>query len=77
MSTKPQQSVLLNAIDLDAYEWLSHHAPIYLEAIEVEMSRGMTPEQIRNFMLRNVGPERSGLALRLEQASRHILRMRE
>lgn len=76
-TSKTSTSPLLDAIDADAFEWLSHYSPIYLSAIEAELARGWTPEQIRNFMLRHVGPDRSGLALRAEQAARYLQRTQD
>lgn len=68
-------SPLLTAIDQDAYEWLSVYAPIYLDAIEKEMRSGRTPSDIRQIVSTNIGPDRQALALRCEQAARHLAAM--
>lgn len=65
-------SPLLAAIDYDAYEWLATNAPHYLAAIEKEIQSGRSPEAIRQIVSSRVGSERQGLALRCEQAARHI-----
>lgn len=65
-------SPLMAAIDYDAYEWLATNAPHYLTAIEKEIQNGRSPETIRQIVSGCVGPERQGLALRCEQAARHI-----
>lgn len=66
------QSPLLIAIDQDAYEWLAVYAPIYLAAIERELSMGRSPLDIRQIVSSNIGPDRQALALRCEQAARHL-----
>ncbi len=65
---------LEQAIDEDAYEYLSQHAPSYIKAIDNELVRGATPEQIRWYVQVRVGADRLPLALRCEQAARHIER---
>lgn len=68
-------SPLLNAIDWDAYDYLSEQAPHFLEAIEQELAKGATPSDIRYMARRQLGPERQALVVRLEQAARYIARM--
>lgn len=63
---------LEQAIDLDAYEYLSQHAPGYLTAIGDAVRKGATPEAIRWFVQARVGPDRQPFALRCEQAARYI-----
>lgn len=65
-------SPLLHAIDRDAYDWLSHNAPYYVDAIQAELQAGKTPEQMKRVVLKNAGAERSALALRIEQAARYL-----
>ena len=61
------------AIDADGYEWLLSNAPTYVEAIERAVEAGKTPEFIRAYVAVRVGPDRQALALRCEQAARHII----
>jgi len=49
--------------------------PDIAAAVEVGIARGATPEQIRRFAVRKTG--RLELALRLEQAARYLLKLRE
>ncbi len=63
---------LQGAIDEDAYDWLSQHAPAYVQAISRALQAGSTPAQIRWFVQGQVGPDRVGLALRCEQAARWL-----
>lgn len=67
------------AIDADAYTWFTQQTfgPTYITAIERELQKGATPEAVRYYVQARVGPERAGLALRCEQAARHIQRMGE
>lgn len=65
-------SPLLDAIDADAFDWLTQHAPRYVTAIEAEIRQGRTPAEIRYIVASNVGPDRQGLALRCAQAARHM-----
>lgn len=67
-------SPIIDAIDEDAFEYMLTHAPRYLAAIEAELRTGRTPAEIRRIVSREVGPERQSLALRCEQAARHMAR---
>lgn len=58
------------ALNRESYEWLASHAPDILEAVEVEVNAGRTPEQIRLFVIRKTSREE--LAQRCEQAAIHI-----
>lgn len=64
---------LEQAIDEDAYEYLSQHAPSYIKAIDNAVTNGATPEQIRWYVQVRVGSDRLSMALRCEQAARYIL----
>jgi hypothetical protein len=66
---------LEQVIDQDGYLWLAVNAPAYLTAIQNALTKGETPETIRTYVSQRVGPERQGLALRCEQAARHLQRM--
>ncbi len=65
---------LQEAIDADAYSFLEQNAPGYLVAIDKVLAQGVTPAQVRWFVSAGVGADRQGLALRCEQAARHIQR---
>ncbi len=73
----PKQTVnpLLEAVDMDAYQWLTAQSPYYLTAIERSIQDGMTPDEIGRMVSVNVGPDRQQLALRCLQAARYIQRM--
>jgi hypothetical protein len=62
---------LQQALDAESYEWLAGYAPVILGALEREVAGGRTPEQIKLFVLRQTG--RFEIALRCEQAARHVL----
>jgi len=64
---------LQQALDAESHEWLAGNAPLILSALEREVAGGKTPEQIKLFVLRQTG--RFEIALRCEQAARHLERM--
>jgi hypothetical protein len=63
---------LTEALDAMSYQWLSAQVPELVMAIEAELTGGRSPYQIRLLAQRHVGPDRDGLALRREQAARHM-----
>lgn len=63
------------AIDAESWQWLQDAAPGYADAIAAEVRRGHAPGDIRQRFMRLT--QRPALALRLEQASRHLRRQRE
>ena len=63
------------AIDAESYQWLEVSAPGLATAVSVAIEQGMTPREIRFYVGRKVGPDRQSLALRCEQAARHMERM--
>lgn len=58
------------ALDKVSYEWLTEAYPELVEAIEAEVAQGATPTQVKRFVLGHT--QRVELALRCEQAARHI-----
>lgn len=58
------------ALDRESYEWLATNAPDILTALEVEVAKGMTPDQIYLFVVGQYGREE--LAQRLRQAARNM-----
>ena len=60
------------AIDAEAWQWLQETAPVYADAITAEVKRGHTAADIRQRFMRLT--QRPALALRLEQAARHLAR---
>lgn len=75
-NTKSSTITLRDALDSESYDYLTVHAPLLLEAIENELDVGRTPAELRRMVQANVGSERVGLALRVEQAARAILHQR-
>ena len=73
MSANPITTVL----DAIAYEWLATNYPQLVKAIDTELNRGITPGDVRFVVQRHGGPDRDDLALRCEQAARHLMRQRE
>jgi hypothetical protein len=60
------------AIDAESWEWLQNDSPIMADALESEVKRGHQPDEIRQRSMRLT--QRPALALRLEQAARHLRR---
>ena len=63
------------AIDAEAWQWLQETAPVYADAVALEVKRGHAPGDIRQRFMRLT--QRHALALRLEQAARHLRRQRQ
>lgn len=60
------------AIDAESWQWLQESAPAYADAVALEVKRGHQPSDIRQRVMRLT--QRPALALRLEQAARHLQR---
>lgn len=58
------------ALDEISYEWLMSQHPNLAVAIEDEVREGATPAKIKHFVL--LQTQRLELALRCEQAARHL-----
>lgn len=67
-------SPILQALDAESYNWLSVQAPELLTAIEAEVANGKTPEAIGRMVAAHVGPDRTALAIRCQQAAAYIQR---
>lgn len=61
------------AIDAESWAWLLDNAPAYADAVAAEVRRGHKPADIRQRFMRQT--QRPALALRLEQAARHLERV--
>lgn len=59
------------AINEESWEWLRDQIPQLAEGVSTEVGRGATPEQVRVYVLDRT--ERRELALRCEQAARHLM----
>jgi len=64
-------------LDAESYDWLNSHYSDLLEATEVAIINGQSPESIKHYILRETGGLRSELAQRCYQAARHIKRQAE
>ena len=63
------------AIDAESWQWLKDAAPAYADAVAAEVKRRHTAADIRQRFMRLT--QRPALALRLEQAARHLQRQRQ
>lgn len=71
-TTNNNGQALTAALDRMSYEYLATNAPDLVVAIDQELRTGTAPEGVRFIVQRHVGPDREGLALRCEQAARHM-----
>lgn len=72
MAHKAQNlSVIGSALDEISWQWLNDNHPRLAEAIEVEVARGATPDNIRRYVVQRT--QRIELALRCEQAALHLV----
>ena len=60
------------ATDAESWEWLKNDSEIFARAVQAEVRRGRTPEQIRERFTRRTYGLRPERAARLEQAARHL-----
>lgn len=58
------------ALDQISHQWLGDTHPRLAEAIEFEVRAGVTPAEIRRYVMRQT--QRAELALRCEQAARWV-----
>jgi hypothetical protein len=72
MSATVDMAEIEAAIDAESADWLEEANRALYDAIVTGVRRGATPAQIRRFVMYRCG--REALALRCEQAARHIVR---
>jgi glutathione S-transferase len=65
---------LATELDKESYEWLVENHPTIADAVQLSVTRGATPEQVRSFVLRRCGANRIEFARRCEAAARHLER---
>jgi hypothetical protein len=59
-------------LDKESWEWLVEQHPTIADAVEMHVTKGATPDQIRAFVLRRCGVNRVEFARRCEAAARHL-----
>lgn len=67
-------AVIGEALDEDSYQWLNDNRPDLAEAIEAAVGNGVTPIQVRRYVMART--ERRELALRCEQAANFLAAQR-
>lgn len=60
-------------LDRESCTWLEENHPLLFDAIELAVIRDVSPAEIRMYVLRQVGGERTGIANRCEGAARHLI----
>jgi len=61
----------------EAYEWLSENRPDFASAIEAEVRRGVSSNQIFYRLLELIGVDRRALAVRCKLAADHLANRKE
>lgn len=61
---------LAAAINAESWQWLQDNAPQLADAVAAEVRQGATPEQVRQFVMRQTG--RQEISRRLEQAAAYL-----
>lgn len=59
-------------LDREAWDWLYENHPKIADTVQLSVQRGKTPEEVRAFVMRRVGPSRIEFAKRCENAARHL-----
>ena len=68
---KPKDLAILGAaLNELSWQWLNDNCPNLAEALTIAVERGATPVEVRRFVMHRT--ERRELALRCEQAARHL-----
>ena len=65
---------LANELDKESFEWLVENHPTIADAVEMSVTRGKSPDEVRAFVLRRCGANRVEFARRCEAAARHLER---
>ena len=58
------------AIDEESWEWLQDNVPTLATAVRKEVAGGANPDEIQRHIMRRT--QRAALALRCQQAARHL-----
>jgi len=66
---------LATELDQESWDWLLDNHPKIADALEVSVSRGATPDELRSFVQRRCGVNRVEFARRCEAAARHLLQV--
>lgn len=67
LKAKTELPAIGRALNSISWEWLNTNHPELAEAIEMEVARGATPEQVKRFVTART--YRTELALRCQQAA--------
>lgn len=71
LSKKTELIAIDQALDAISWDWLSTTHPLLAEAVQTDTRRGAEPDQILRFVMKKT--ERLELALRCQQAARHLV----
>lgn len=71
MTINRELTALAGALDAESWAWLQDNNESLARALQAEVQRGATADQIRRFVMRHTG--RLALAARCEQAAAYLL----
>lgn len=60
------------ALDEDSHNFLLREHPEIAKVVEDEVKEGATPDEIGNFVLAHIGPDRMPFVRRCVSAARHV-----
>lgn len=63
---------IAQTLDKDSWEWICANHPLVADALGVEVQRGASPGDLRDFVRRYLGYHRDDFARRIEQAARYL-----
>ena len=58
------------ALDSESWDWLTENFPLLATALQAEVKRNATPEEIGRFVMRHT--QRPNLSMRMRQAAQHL-----
>jgi hypothetical protein len=73
MAANSEYPELALELDKESWEWLLDNHPQIADALELQVTRGATPDALRAFVQRRCGVNRVEFARRCEAAARHLI----
>lgn len=71
MTLHRELTALAGALDAESWAWLQDNNILLARALQAEVKRGATADDIRRFVMRHTG--REALAARMAQAAAYLL----
>lgn len=68
---------LASELDRESWDWLVDNHPKIADALEIQVGRGASPDDLREFVKRRIGSHREEFAIRCETAARYLLAVKK